>query len=129
MNKVILGGRLVRDPEGRTCQGKEGQFTAASFTLAVNSGKKDAPANFIQCSCFGKTAELCEKFLRQGSLIFVEGAWITGSYTNKDGHKVYTNTCSVSSIEFAEAKKETPKEPAMAPIPDATSIEGFLPFK
>lgn len=129
MNKVVLGGRLVRDPEIRTAQGKEGQITVASFTLAVNSAKKDAPVNYINCSCFGKTAEVCGKFLRQGSMIFVEGALITGSYTNKDGHKVYTNTCSVSTIEFGEAKKEAPKEPAMAPIPDAASIEGFLPFK
>ena len=129
MNKVILGGRLVRDPEIRIAQGKEGNITVASFTLAVNSAKKDAPANFINCSCFGKTAEVCEKFLKRGALIFVEGSWITDSYTNKEGNKVYTNTCSVTSIEFAEAKKEAPKEPAMAPIPDAASIEGFLPFK
>lgn len=128
MNKVILSGRLVRDPEIRIAQGKEGQITVASFALAVNSAKKDVPANFINCSCFGKTAEVCDKFLRQGSLIFVEGAWITGTYTDKKGKKVYTNTCNVSSIEFGEAKKEPPKEPAMAPIPDAASIEGFLPF-
>lgn len=129
MNKVILGGRLVKDPVINTYQTKEGAVTVASFTLAVNSTKKDAPANFIQCSCFGKTAEVCDKYLHKGSLIFVEGAWITGSYTDKEGKKVYTNTCNVTSIEFGEAKKEAPKEPAMAPIPDAASIEGFLPFK
>lgn len=129
MNKVFLGGRLVRDPEIRSIQGKEGPVAVASFSLAVNSAKKDAPANFINCSCFGKTAEICDKFLHKGSLIFVEGAWITGSYTDKEGKKVYTNTCNVTSIEFGEAKKETPKEPVMAPIPDAASIEGFLPFK
>lgn len=135
MNKVFLGGRLVKDPEIRYGQGKEGKITIASFTIAIGNGK-DKPANYINCTAFGKVAEIAEKFLKKGILIFTEGAWVTGSYKNKEGKTVYTNTCIVTSIEFGESKKsESPTaiEPASAIAAGFESIpagiEAELPFR
>lgn len=135
MNKVFLGGRLVRDPEIRYGNGKEGKITIASFTLAIGNGK-DKPANYINCSAFGKTAEITEKWLKKGMLIFTEGSWVSGSYKDTEGKTVYTNTCSITSLEFGESKKQEPPkpiEPASAsaaefePIP--TGLEAELPFR
>lgn len=135
MNKVFLGGRLVKDPVIKYGQGKEGQITIASFTLAIGNGK-DKPANYINCTAFGKIAEIAEKWLKKGMLIFTEGSWVTGSYKDKEGKTVYNNTCSITSIEFGESKKQEPPkpiEPASAsatgfePIP--TGLEAELPFR
>lgn len=106
MNKVILMGRFVRDPEIRYTQG-ENSMAVARFTLAVDRRfKRDnqPTADFISCICFRKTAEFVEKYCKKGTKLVVEGSWQTGSYTNKDGNKVYTNDCLVDNCEFAESK-------------------------
>lgn len=106
MNKVILMGRLARDPEIRYTQG-ENSMVVARFTLAVDRRfKRDnqPTADFISCICFRKTAEFVEKYCKKGTKLVVEGSWQTGNYTNKDGDKVYTNDCLVDNCEFAESK-------------------------
>lgn len=106
MNKVILMGRLARDPEIRYTQG-ENSMVVARFTLAVDRRfKRDnqPTADFISCIFFRKTAEFVEKYCKKGTKLVVEGSWQTGSYTNKDGNKVYTNDCLVDNCEFAESK-------------------------
>ena len=119
MNKVILCGRLVRDPEVRYSQGAT-PMAVAKFTLAVDRRfKKDGEqsADFINCVAFGKVAETIEKYVHQGNKIIVEGRWQTGSYTNKDGVKVYTNDCMVENIDFCESRsgQQTNSQPAPAP--------------
>ena len=107
MNKVILMGRLTRDPEVRYSQ-NENSTAVARFTLAVDRRfKKDGEqaADFINCIAFGKTGEFIEKWTRQGTKLVVEGRIQTGSYTNKDGNKVYTTDVVVENCEFAESKK------------------------
>ena len=106
MNKVILMGRLVRDPEIRYTQG-ENSMAVARFTLAVDRRfKRDnqPTADFISCICFRKTAEFVEKYCKKGTMLAGDGSWQTGSYTNKDGNKGYTNDCLVDNCEFAESK-------------------------
>lgn len=107
MNKVILMGRLTRDPEVRYSQG-DNSMAIARYTLAVDrrfsrSGD-DSTADFIGCVAFGKTGEFAEKYLRKGTKIAVTGRIQTGSYTNKDGVKVYTTDVVVEDHEFAESK-------------------------
>lgn len=122
MNKVILYGRLTRDPEIRYTAGQENK-AVARFNLAVDREyKKDgeAQADFISCVAFGKTAEFIEKHIRKGSKILLEGRWQTGSY-EKDGHKYYTNDCIVEQVEFGESKKAEAGAPE--PQPDA---DGFM---
>jgi single-strand DNA-binding protein len=107
MNKVILMGRLTRDPDVRWTQGQD-QKCIARFTLAVDRRyKKDGEqsADFISCVSFGKTAEFAEKYLHKGTKVACEGRWQTGSYDNKEGQKVYTNDCVIEQMEFAESKK------------------------
>lgn len=107
MNKVILMGRLTRDPEVRYSQG-ENSLAIARYTLAVDRRfKKDGEQNadFIGCVVFGKGAEFAEKYLRQGIKIVVTGRIQTGSYTNREGVKVYTTDVVVEEQEFAESKK------------------------
>lgn len=107
MNRVILCGRLTRDPEVRYSQTANGSMAVARYTLAVDRAfKKDGEptADFISCIAFGKNGEFSEKYLHQGTKIIVEGRWQTGNYTNKDGQKVYTNDCVVERHEFAESK-------------------------
>lgn len=111
MNKVILMGRLTRDPEVRYTQG-ENALAIARFTLAVNrkyknNGKEEA--DFISCVAFGKTAEFVEKYLHQGMKAVVCGRIQTGSYTNKEGKKVYTIDVVVEETEFAESKGARPE--------------------
>ena len=101
MNKVILMGRLTKDPDVR--YGQE-NMAIAKFSLAVDRRKKDE-ADFINCVAFGKTGEFVEKYLRKGTKVALEGRWQTGSY-EKDGKKVYTNDCVVEQMEFAESKRQ-----------------------
>lgn len=125
MNRVILCGRLVRDAEVRYSQGAN-PMAVAKFTLAVDRKfKKDGEqsADFINCTAFGKTAEVIEKYVRQGTKIIVEGRWQTGSYTNKDGVKVYTNDCMVENIEFCESKSQQAQNNTQAPTPNG---DGFM---
>lgn len=106
MNKVILMGRLTRDPEIRYSQ-NENQTSFVRFTLAVDRRFKrdaDQTADFISCVAFGKTAEFFERFMKQGSKVVVEGRIQTGSYTRQDGQKVYTTDVVVENAEFAESK-------------------------
>lgn len=126
MNKVILMGRLVRDPEVRYSQG-ENAMEIARYTLAVDRKfKRDGEPNadFINCIAFGKNGEFAEKYLHKGMKIAVEGRWQSGSYTNRDGQKVYTNDCVVESCEFAESKNASQSErPQPAPQTDS---DGFM---
>ena len=111
MNKVLLMGRLTRDPQVRYSQGAN-SIAIARYTMAVDrrvrGGDAQAPdqqtADFIGCVAFGKSAEFAEKYLHQGTKIVVEGRIQTGSYTNKDGQKVYTTEVVVENQEFAESK-------------------------
>ena len=106
MNKVVLMGRLTRDPEVRYSQG-ENALAIARYTLAVDRRFKrdgEQTADFINCVAFGRSAEFAEKYLHKGTKVVVEGRIQTGSYTNKDGVKVYTTDVVVESQEFAESK-------------------------
>ena len=108
MNKVILMGRLTRDPEVRYSQG-ENAMAIARYTLAVdrrfnrNNGDENT-ADFINCVSFGRTAEFAEKYYHKGTKVAVSGRIQTGSYTNKDGVRVYTTEVVVEEQEFAESK-------------------------
>jgi len=143
MNRVFLCGRLAADPEVR--YGQDGAISNARYRLAVDRpGKKEEGqqnADFIGCITFGKTAEFVEKYLKKGTKILVEGRIQTGSYTNKDGQKVYTTDVVVERHEFVESKASASGEAqASAPasvssdelgefmnIPDG--IDEALPFK
>ncbi len=108
MNRVILMGRLTRDPDIRYAQG-EGQMCIARYTLAVDrrfsrNNNDGQTADFISCVAFGRSGEFAEKYLRKGTKIAVTGRLQTGSYTNKDGVKVYTTDVVVEDQEFAESK-------------------------
>lgn len=104
MNKVILVGRLTKDPEVR----QAGETSVARFTIAVDRRyKKDGEqdADFPSIVAFGKTAEFTEKYFKKGMKIALEGRIQTGSYTNKDGVKIYTTEVIAEAVEFAESKK------------------------
>ena len=106
MNKVILMGRLTRDPEIRYSQGND-QMAIARYTLAVDrrfNRNGDQTADFINCVAFGRSAEFAEKYLKQGTKIVATGRIQTGSYTNKDGNKVYTTDVVIEDQEFAFSK-------------------------
>lgn len=109
MNKVELMGRLTRDPDVRWSQGQDQRCTAR-YTLAVNRRVKaqdgTVPADFIPCVAFGKAGEFAEKYLKKGTKIAVIGRIQTGSYTNKDGQKIYTTDVVIEEQEFAEAKRQ-----------------------
>ena len=106
MNKVVLMGRLTRDPEVRYSQG-ENALAIARYTLAVDRRFKrdgEQTADFINCVVFGKSAEFTERYFRQGMRVVVCGRIQTGSYTNREGQKVYTTEVVVEDQEFAESK-------------------------
>lgn len=107
MNKWIGMGRLTRNPDVRWSQGQE-QKCVTRFTVAVDrrGQKQDGQqsADFIPCVAFGKQAEFAEKYLKQGTKVAIIGRIQTGSYTNRDGQKVYTTDIIVEEIEFAESK-------------------------
>lgn len=106
MNKCILIGRLTRDPEVRYTQG-DNTMAIARYSLAVDRRFKrdgEPDADFINCVAFGKAGEFAEKYLKKGTKIAVVGRIQTGSYTNKDGQKVYTTDVVVEEQEFAESK-------------------------
>ena len=113
MNKVILMGRLTRDPEVRYSQG-ENAMAIARYTLAVdrrfnrNNGNGDEQtADFIGCVAFGRAGEFAEKYFRKGTKVAITGRIQTGSYTNKDGVRVYTTDIVVEEQEFAESKNSS----------------------
>ena len=141
MNKVILMGRLTRDPEVRYSAGNN-SMAVARYTLAGDRRfRRDGEnnADFIGCVAFGKSAEFAEKYLRQGTKIIVTGRIQTGSYTNRDGQKVYTTDVVVEDQEFAESKaaasesgmmrQSAPSPMAASPMPSpaqASSADGFM---
>lgn len=129
MNKVILMGRLTRDPDVRYSQG-ENSIAIARYTLAVDRRKtKDGQqeADFISCVVFGKSAEFAEKYFRKGLQVCISGRIQTGSYTNKDGQKVYTTEVMVEEQEFAESKSEhsapTENRAAAQPAPQTAPAQ------
>lgn len=132
MNKVILMGRLTRDPEVRYSQGE--QATAiARYTIAVDRRfRRDGDqqtADFISCVAFGRLGEFAEKYLRKGTKIVVTGRIQTGNYTNKDGQKVYTTDVVVEECEFAESKNSggntSDNESSDRPAPSSAG-DGFM---
>lgn len=132
MNKVVLIGRLTRDPEVRYSQG-ENNMAIARYTLAVDRRFKrdnDQSADFISCVAFGKLGEVAEKWYKQGTKLAITGRIQTGSYTNKDGVKVYTTEVVVEEAEFAESKNAAASnnggQPTPPPAPSAASGEGFM---
>lgn len=143
MNKVVLMGRLTRNPDVRYSQGEKATCVAR-YTLAVNrrfrrDGEQDA--DFINCVAFGRQGEFAEKYLKQGTKIVISGRIQTGSYTNRDGVKVYTTDVVIEEQEFAESKKaaetsstpqntqgvkSNPEDDGFMTIPEG--VEEELPF-
>ena len=132
MNKVVIMGRLTRDPEVRYSQG-ENSMAIARYTLAVDRrfsrGNDEATADFITCVAFGKAGEFAEKYFRKGIKIAVAGRIQTGSYTNKEGVKVYTTEVVVDEQEFAESKNsggEGGFQGGGAGRPEPSAGDGFM---
>lgn len=138
MNRVILMGRLTRDPDVRYSQGGEGSMAVARYTLAVdrrrtrsNESSNEQTADFISCVAFARSAEFAEKYLHQGTKVVVSGRIQTGSYTNKDGQRVYTTDVVVEEQEFAESKSSAAANSGAAytpsrPEPSAAAGDGFM---
>ena len=131
MNKVILMGRLTKDPEVRYSQGE--QATAiARYTLAVDRRFRregdEQTADFIGCVAFGHQGEFAEKYLRKGMKIAVTGRIQTGSYTNRDGQKIYTTDVVVEEQEFAESKSSGSNNSSLSrrESPATTDADGFM---
>ena len=131
MNKVILMGRLTRDPEVRYGSG-ENSTAVARYTIAVDRRFKrngEQNADFIGCVAFGRNAEFVEKYLRQGTKIVLTGRIQTGSYTNRDGQKVYTTDIVVEEQEFAESKSAAGNGDQgnyIRPSSSASDVDGFM---
>lgn len=132
MNKTILLGRLVRDPEVRYTQGDK-PTAVAQWTLAVDRKFKregEPDADFISCKAFGKTAEFAEKYFKKGTKIALEGRIQTGSYTNKEGQKVYTTEVMLEEVEFAESKGsgngDSGNSGSSRPEPSSAVGDGFM---
>ena len=131
MNKVILMGRLTRDPDVRY---SDQSSAVARFTLAVDRRfKRDGDqqtADFISCVAFGKTGEFIERYCHQGTKLVVEGRIQTGSYTNRDGNKVYTTDVVAENVEFAESKAAAANNEggyqAARPEPSSAAGDGFM---
>ena len=136
MNKVILMGRLTRDPEVRYSQGGENPLAIARYTLAVDRRFRrdgEQTADFISCVSFGRTAEFAEKYFRQGMRVLVSGRIQTGSYVNKDGQRVYTTEVILDDQEFADSKGAASdmsgyqhSAPAGRPTPASAIGDGFM---
>ncbi len=147
MNKVILMGRLTRDPDIRYSQG-ERSMAIARYTLAVDrrgrrqqdGNDQQQTADFINCVAFDRAAEFAEKYFRQGMRVLVSGRIQTGSYTNKDGQKVYTTDVIIEDQEFADSKGAAApagdmmghgygygyQQPASRPTPQSAIGDGFM---
>ena len=134
MNKVILMGRLTRDPEVRYSSG-DNQMAIARYSLAVDrrgrrEGNYGQHADFINCVAFGRAGEFAEKYFHKGIKVLVTGRIQTGSYTNKDGQKVYTTDVVVEECEFAESKNAAGENsgftPSDRPSPSSAAGDGFM---
>lgn len=129
MNKVILMGRLTKDPDVRWSTGDNPQ-AIARYTLAVDRRFKregQQEADFISCIAFGKQGEFADKYLKKGTKIAIVGRLQAGSYTNREGHKVYTTDVVVEEQEFAESKgksQDKPQEKRQKPV--GQSDDGFM---
>lgn len=130
MNRVILTGRLTKDPDIRYSQG-ENPLCTARYTLAVdryaaknNENGDSQTADFVPCVAFRKAAEFAEKYLQKGTKIAIEGRLLTGSYTNKDGQKVYTMEVVVEKQEFAESRQS--RQSSDSPATAAADEDGFM---
>lgn len=131
MNKVIMMGRLTKDPEIRYAQSGS---AVGSFSLAVDRRFKrdgEPDADFFNCTAFGKTAEFVEKYLKKGTKVVIDGRLQNDSYTNKDGQKVTSTKIYVDTMEFAESKQSSAEDQPSAPdnngfmnVPD----DAELPF-
>ncbi len=142
MNKVILMGRLTRDPEVRYTQSRNGdQMAIARFSIAVDrrfargnsQDGNDATADFFNCTAFGRQGEFVEKYLKQGTKIVVIGRIENDNYTNKNGEKVYSVRVIAEEIEFAESKAASQgsgqggyQPQAAAPAPQNASADDFM---
>lgn len=135
MNKVILVGRLTRDPEIRYSQGANA-MAIARFSIAVDRRFKregEPDADFFNCSAFGKQAEFVERYLKQGTKMVVVGRIQNDNYTNREGQKVYSVQIMVDELEFAESKNASSagadggfSQPAARPTPSAAANDGFM---
>ena len=134
MNKVVLVGRLTRDPEVRYSQG-DSATAVARYTLAVDRKFKrdnEPTADFIPCVVFGRSGEFAEKYFRQGMRVSISGRIQTGSYTNKEGVKVYTTEVIVEDQEFAESRAESDAnrgsfhQATPSPAPSVDAGDGFM---
>ena len=121
MNKVILLGRITKDPELKYTNSGT---AVTSFTIAVNRQKKDDPADFINCVAWKNTAEFVSKYFGRGQMIAVVGRWQTRSYVDKEGHNRTVNECVVDSVYFGGDKKKTEDITEYEDIEDT----GDLPF-
>lgn len=132
MNKVILMGRLTRDPEVRYSTSGDGQLAIARYTLAVDRRFRrdgEQTADFIRCVAFGRSGEFAEKYFHQGTKVVITGRIQTGSYTNRDGQKVYTTDVVVEDQEFAESKATADTSGSYTPTrsnPTTPAGEGFM---
>lgn len=137
MNKVIIMGRLTRDPDVRYSQAAE-PMAVARYTLAVDrrfsrrdGQNNEQTADFIPCVAFGKAGEFAEKYFKQGTKIVVSGRIQTGSYTNREGNRVYTTDVIVEEQEFAESKNASGGngggyQREDRPLPVDAGINGFM---
>ena len=142
MNKVILMGRLTRDPEVRYTQGEQA-MAVARYTLAVDRRGKNQEnsTDFIQCVAFGKAGEFAERYLHKGTKIVLTGRIQTGSYTNKEGQRVYTTDVVAEDQEFAESKAASDRnssdfaannnygggyQQSGRPVPSQAPSDGFM---
>lgn len=136
MNKVMLMGRLTRDPEIRYSQSQSGeQMAIGRFSIAVdrrfNRNGSDTTADFFNCTAFGRLGEFVEKYLKQGTKVVVIGRIQNDNYTNKEGQKVYSVQVIAEEIEFAESKNASQNsgntyQPSSDAAPSTASAEGFM---
>ncbi|MCD7763110.1 MAG: single-stranded DNA-binding protein [Lachnospiraceae bacterium] len=129
MNKIILMGRLTKDPEVR-CVQKENTITYARYTLMVERSRwRDGESNvdYISCVCFGKGAEFADKFLHKGTKIIISGRIQTGCYTNRNNQTVYTADVVVEEQEFAEPKSDSPAQTVPRGLAIASRQTGYIP--
>lgn len=125
MNRVVLMGRLTRDPDVH----QSGETKVARYTLAVDRRVpkgQEKTADFISCVCFGKSAEFAEKYFKKGTQIAVSGRIQTGSYKNKDGVTIYTTDVVVDDQEFAGSKNDAAPKTEQKAEPNTAGIEGFM---
>lgn len=128
MNRVVLCGRLTKEPEVRSANSG---MKIASYTLAVDRKKKvegQPTADFIPCKVFDRGAEFAQNWLHQGTKVIVEGRIQTGSYTNRDGQKVYTTDVIVDNQEFAESKASGTVAAPAPQVVEKKETDGFMDF-